>query len=502
METPVAPVEKPDKRRRVPPVVSYPPDPPDPIDWTKAAQRYGRLGSFKAVAEELGCNERVVSKRLRAMGVRPSPPLCTDATSHALYTTWRAMIRRCTRPKDPRYANYGGRGIGIHFTWQSFPCFRTWALASGWKRGRCLVLRDPDANFGPANCQWVTLSEMLRLRTRVAPLTKHPVRAFGEEKSAWAWSNDPRCQVTYRPLRDRLRKGWPPEQAIALPPQSKGPRRGAKRQGGGVTSRIDWTEVVRLHQEEGKSVSEIARTLQIPLSTIHGGLTRSRALRKRKKGNVAHDPLHRVWYRIRMACEQRGREKESHRRPRMDPRWEEFEAFRQWARQSGYRRGRYLIRIDPNKDYTPANCRFASPRQRHRYMKPPTPLERPGRWRIRAFGVAKSPTQWSRDPRCEVCLSTLLKRLRMGWKAEEAIAWPPQNRAGAGRTFITAFGETQSLSDWMRDPRCKLLSPDGLQARLGRGVPPEEAISTPPWGFKGSKYANKTEPNRSSRRAR
>jgi len=497
----VAPVEKPDRRRRVPPVVSYPPDPPDPIDWTEAARRYEIHGSFRAVAEELRCSAHVVSKHLRAMGVRPSPPMCADTTSRALYAAWRGMIRKCTRPKDRCHANYGGRGIGFHPTWQSFPSFRGWALANGWKRGLCLALRDPDANFGPANCQWVTRSEMLRLRTRVSPLTKHPVRAFGEEKSAKAWSKDPRCRVTYVPLLNRLRKGWPPAQAITLPPNSKGPGRGAKGRGGN-RSRIDWTEVARLHKEEGRAVSEIARTLQMPLSTIHSGLARRRALRRRKKGNVAHDPLHGVWNRIRRACGRGGSAKEGFGCPGMDPRWKQFATFRQWARQSGYQRGRFLIRVDPNKGFTPANCRFVSHRERHRYTKPPMSLEGMARWRIRAFGAVKGPTQWSRDPRCQVSLTTLLRRLRIGWRPEEAIAWPRENRGGLGwgRTYITAFGTTQSVSEWLRDPRCKLLSPEGLLARIRKGVPPEEAVSTPAWGLKESKYVDEPEQRKRSPR--
>jgi hypothetical protein len=49
------------------------------------------------------------------------------------------------------------------------------------------------------------------------------------------------------------------------------------------------------------------------------------------------------------------------------PAWRaSFEAFRQWASQAGYRPGLQLDRIDNDKGYSPANCRFVTPSENAR----------------------------------------------------------------------------------------------------------------------------------------
>lgn len=48
------------------------------------------------------------------------------------------------------------------------------------------------------------------------------VVAFGESMTAKAWSRDARCLVSERTLRVRLREGWPAEKAIGSPAQPKG----------------------------------------------------------------------------------------------------------------------------------------------------------------------------------------------------------------------------------------------------------------------------------------
>lgn len=52
------------------------------------------------------------------------------------------------------------------------------------------------------------------------------VTAFGETKSRDDWASDPRCQVSAEVLGERIRKGWPPQDAITVP---RGGRRPARR---------------------------------------------------------------------------------------------------------------------------------------------------------------------------------------------------------------------------------------------------------------------------------
>lgn len=43
--------------------------------------------------------------------------------------------------------------------------------------------------------------------------------------------------------------------------------------------------------------------------------------------------------------------------------WHNIEAFEKWAIENGYEAGLTLDRIDPNKDYSPDNCRWATPKE-------------------------------------------------------------------------------------------------------------------------------------------
>lgn len=189
-------------------------------------------------------------------------------------------------------------------------------------------------------------------------------------------------------------------------------------------------------------------------------------------GANALDPLTNTWRRLRS---NEIREKRTKRG------WPSFDAFRMWARAQGFQHGMALVRLDPSKGYGSTNCRFVPRSEVGRYTRT-RENTRISRFRIRAFGDAKGPTEWARDPRCRVSLNTLLRRLRAGVRAEAAITDPPQARGSIKHhaTLITAFGESQSVRQWARDARCKVTAA-GLRERLKRGITPEEAITTPTW---------------------
>jgi hypothetical protein len=137
-----------------------------------------------------------------------------------LYTVWVQIKYRCHNPACASFTDYGGRGIGICSEWdQSFPVFRDWAIANGWRPELQIDRRDNNRGYSPDNCRFVTMIENLRNR-RITKL----ITAWGETKPLTAWIEDQRCKCSESGLRHRLfpykkhNRKWSAEDAISTPP--------------------------------------------------------------------------------------------------------------------------------------------------------------------------------------------------------------------------------------------------------------------------------------------
>lgn len=475
-------------------VVDRLPAPPPAIDPKRVITLYDRLGSINAVARDIGRGKQLVRSLLREHGIVLRNDGTRDPSLRGLYVGWRSMIRRCDDPSHRSYSSYGARGIGYTRAWSTFSRFRDWAQQNGWRSGLCLLLLDPDRDHAPQNCRWGTPAEMLGLRTRVRSLSREPVRAFGEEKSAWSWARDPRCRVSYMGLIQRLRRGWPAEQAMTLPNRAHAPARlTSRRVIHRMRDRIDWDRVLAVYGRS-HSVGETAATVGRSYSTIYVGL-RDRGVhspRVTRRRSAKERPLYGTWCRMRRACrgDYVGRRESSV--PAMVAQWDDFWAFRDWAATQRYRRGQCLIRLDPKRAFSPANCRFVDRSDVILYAQPPKkPLGHP-RYLLRALGTAKGVPDWSRDPRCTVTVATIRRRLRAGWSAADAITIPAAKPGSAGHPVreVTAFRQTKGPADWARDRRCKVTLA-GLITRLQRGMDPEAAITTPPYALRALEDARR-----------
>lgn len=80
-----------------------------------------------------------------------------------LYNIWLRMKGRCNRPTATSYQYYGGRGICVCDEWQNdFAAFRDWAMSHGYQEGLSIDRIDPDGNYCPENCRWITMAEQQR----------------------------------------------------------------------------------------------------------------------------------------------------------------------------------------------------------------------------------------------------------------------------------------------------------------------------------------------------
>ena len=70
------------------------------------------------------------------------------------YITWCNMIRRCTQPSHPQFANYGGRGIDLDPRWLEF---RVYFEETGFKpKGKSLDRIENNRGYWPGNVRWAT----------------------------------------------------------------------------------------------------------------------------------------------------------------------------------------------------------------------------------------------------------------------------------------------------------------------------------------------------------
>lgn len=81
---------------------------------------------------------------------------------HPVYKTWCRIRARCYTKTASNYKWYGGKGIKLCDEWQNFKNFFVWAFENGYEEGLSIDRIDPNDDYSPNNCRWVTKSENSR----------------------------------------------------------------------------------------------------------------------------------------------------------------------------------------------------------------------------------------------------------------------------------------------------------------------------------------------------
>lgn len=117
-----------------------------------------------------------------------------------LYNVYYAMLSRCYNKNNPRYKDYGARGITVCSVWRfDNKTFYEWAIKNGYREGLTLDRIDNNKEYSPENCAWVTNKENCNHNRRTHFLTYK-----GKTQSLRKWSEE--IGINYSTLRNRVNR--------------------------------------------------------------------------------------------------------------------------------------------------------------------------------------------------------------------------------------------------------------------------------------------------------
>lgn len=155
----------------------------------------------------------VTSINMREIRVNKYCSLCVPKgrPSHGLshlpeHTIWRSMIQRCRNENDPRYKNYGGRGIAVCSRWKKFENFYE-DMGNRPHPKLTIERRNNNKGYSPQNCYWGTRKEQARnFRSNVI------LEYNGEKKCISEWAEI--IGVTHDTISRRLKSGLTTAEAL------------------------------------------------------------------------------------------------------------------------------------------------------------------------------------------------------------------------------------------------------------------------------------------------
>ena len=303
--------------------------------------------------------------------------------------------------------------------------------------------------------------------------------AFGEAKTVAGWAADARARTWGEAIRERLAYGVPPEEAITTPGPSSERKERLILAWGVRKSALDWSDDPRAavstgtirHRIEGGWEPE--RAISTPLAEPSLRLMEAFGETKCLAAWGTDDRCRVSMWTIRHRLEEGWSLEDALKTPGREQMEGGLTAF-------GETKTLVAWSQDPRCEVGPSNIgarlkRGLSPEEA---ITGPSHLVKRGESTpdgatpLTAWGETKALNEWLGDARCVVGAATLRNRIAEGVVPEVALASPD---ASPWKDGVTAWGETKSIAAWARDPRCKV-QPGQVAVRLGKGMPPEEAI--------------------------
>lgn len=120
---------------------------------------------LKERSRSCGCYQKEVTSKRSSGNQYAKQHGYTKASGwrHPLYALRNGMMTRCYNSSSADYPYYQGKGIKVFEEWiQSPAAFVKWGLANGWKKGLTIDRIDPNKDYEPSNCQFLSGEENLK----------------------------------------------------------------------------------------------------------------------------------------------------------------------------------------------------------------------------------------------------------------------------------------------------------------------------------------------------
>lgn len=148
-------------------------------------------------------------------------------------------------------------------------------------------------------------------------------------------------------------------------------------------------------------------------------------LRQRKKhGHAGHiasgqlegrSRLYNIWALMKQRCTNPNTERYSiygGRGIKVCDEWQEFKPFMEWANKNGYKKSASIDRIDPDGNYEPGNCRWATSKEQANNTR--------ANVNIAYMSETHTASEWSELTGIKLC--TILKRYHSGWSIPDILS--------------------------------------------------------------------------------
>lgn len=178
-----------------------------------------------------------------------------------LYRIWANMKERCTNQNTRDFLHYGGKGVKVCAEWLEYKGFRAWALANGYTDDLTIDRIDNDGNYEPENCQWITLSANSIKRNKLPDKLREHIKTLMLQGM---------IDADIVRLTGVSRKG-----VRAIRTEIGAPTRQEKR--------ISLYNTIREMLETGKSVLDIAETMNMKKGTVYSIRTKLGLAKPRKQ---------------------------------------------------------------------------------------------------------------------------------------------------------------------------------------------------------------------------